>query len=51
MIGAVVNIDNYIFEREVKQTYEPNRSVVHEGTHRMLRVALDAASKLALEQV
>jgi len=46
--GAVVNIDNYIFEREVSQAYEPNRAVVHEGTHRMIRVALDAASKFVV---
>eukprot|EP00026_Physarum_polycephalum_P014388 Phypoly_transcript_14895.p1 GENE.Phypoly_transcript_14895~~Phypoly_transcript_14895.p1 ORF type:complete len:259 (+),score=19.83 Phypoly_transcript_14895:27-779(+) len=45
--GAAVNIDNYIFEREVSKAYEPNREVVHEGTHRMLRVALDAAAKLS----
>jgi len=46
--GAVVNIDNYIFEREVSKAYEPNRAVVHEGTHRMIRVALDAAAKLSV---
>jgi len=45
--GAVVNIDNYIFEREISKSYEPNRNVVHEGTHRMIRVALDAASNLS----
>jgi len=48
--GAVVNIDNYIFEREVSKSYEPNRTVVHEGTHRMIRVALDAAAKLVGKQ-
>jgi len=48
--GAAVNIDNYIFEREVAKTYEPNRDVVHEGTHRMLRVALDAAAKLSQDK-
>jgi hypothetical protein len=50
-IGAAVNIDNYIFEREVSKAYEPNREVVHEGTHRMLRVALDAAAKLSQSKV
>jgi len=48
--GAVVNIDNYIFEREISNKYEPNREVVHQGTFRMLNVALDAASALAKHQ-
>ncbi len=37
--GAILNVDNYIFEREV---YEPNREIVHQGTARMLDVALNA---------
>jgi len=45
--GAVVNIDNYIFERELSQKYEPNREVVLQGTTRMIGVALDAAIKFA----
>eukprot|EP01111_Echinosteliopsis_oligospora_P006839 TRINITY_DN2122_c0_g1_i1.p1 TRINITY_DN2122_c0_g1~~TRINITY_DN2122_c0_g1_i1.p1 ORF type:complete len:251 (+),score=89.14 TRINITY_DN2122_c0_g1_i1:76-828(+) len=49
--GAAVNIDNYIFERELSQKYEPNRNVVHEGTYRMIRVCLDAASKLAQQDL
>jgi len=47
--GAAVNIDNYIFEREISNKYEPNREVVHQGTYRMLHVALDAAAKLAAD--
>jgi len=49
--GAAVNIDNYIFERELHQKYEPNREIVHEGTGRMIRVCLDAAAKLAEQDV
>jgi uridine phosphorylase len=45
--GACVNIDNYIFERELSNKYEPNREVVHQGTFRMIHVALDAAIALA----
>lgn len=41
--GAILNVDNYIFEREV---YEPNREIVHQGTARMLEVALDALVSL-----
>ncbi|EGG16545.1 uridine phosphorylase [Cavenderia fasciculata] len=44
--GCCVNIDNYIFERELTEKYEPNREIVHQGTLRMLEVALDAASQL-----
>jgi len=47
--GACVNIDNYIFEREVSGKYEPNREVVHQGTYRMINIALDAAASLARE--
>jgi len=45
--GACVNIDNYIFERELSNKYEPNREIVHQGTFRMIHVALDAAIALA----
>ncbi|KAM9978552.1 hypothetical protein ACTFIY_012308 [Dictyostelium cf. discoideum] len=45
--GACVNIDNYIFEREISEKYEPNRDVVHQGTFKMLEVALDAAKRLS----
>ncbi|EGC34529.1 uridine phosphorylase [Dictyostelium purpureum] len=45
--GACVNIDNYIFEREISEKYEPNREVVHQGTFKMLEVALDSAKKLS----
>jgi len=45
--GAAVNIDNYIFDRELSQKYEPNREVVHQGTYRMLHIVLDAASQLS----
>jgi len=45
--GAAVNIDNYIFERELSNKYEPNREVVHQGTYRMIRVTLDAAIALS----
>ncbi len=41
--GAILNVDNYIFERE---TYEPNRDIVHQGTERMLEIALDAIAAL-----
>ncbi|GAM28144.1 hypothetical protein SAMD00019534_113200 [Acytostelium subglobosum LB1] len=44
--GCCVNIDNYIFEREITEKYEPNREVVHQGTYRMLEVALDSAVSL-----
>ncbi|EFA82603.1 uridine phosphorylase [Heterostelium album PN500] len=44
--GCCVNIDNYIFERELTEKYEPNRDVVHQGTYRMLEVALDSAKSL-----
>eukprot|EP01133_Synstelium_polycarpum_P009798 gene9798-11447_t len=46
--GCCVNIDNYIFEREITEKYEPNREVVHQGTVRMLEVALDSAKALIL---
>eukprot|EP01132_Coremiostelium_polycephalum_P002871 gene2871-3568_t len=46
--GCCVNIDNYIFDRELTEKYEPNRDVVHQGTLRMLEVALDASIKLSL---
>ena len=36
--GAILNVDNYIFERE---TYLPDRDVVHQGTARMLQIVLD----------
>jgi len=45
--GACVNIDNYIFERELSNKYEPNRDIVHQGTYRMIHIALDAAAKLS----
>ncbi|KYQ90106.1 uridine phosphorylase [Tieghemostelium lacteum] len=45
--GCCVNIDNYIFERELTDRYEPNKDVVHQGTIRMLEVTLDASIKLA----
>jgi uridine phosphorylase len=41
--GAILNVDNYIFERI---TYEPNREVVLQGTARMLEIALDALVSL-----
>lgn len=47
--GAVLNIDNYIFERYERDptaAYQPNKEVVHQGTARMLEVALDAAAEL-----
>jgi len=47
--GAAVNIDNYIFEREISQKYEPNREVVHQGTFRLIHVVLDAAAALATD--
>jgi len=45
--GACVNIDNYIFERELSNKYEPNREIVHQGTYRMIHIALDAAATLS----
>lgn len=47
--GAAVNIDNYIFERELSQKYEPNREIVHQGTFRLIHVVLDAAAALATD--
>jgi len=47
--GAAVNIDNYIFEREISQKYEPNREIVQQGTLRLIHVALDAAAALATD--
>eukprot|EP01113_Clastostelium_recurvatum_P006399 TRINITY_DN1288_c0_g1_i2.p2 TRINITY_DN1288_c0_g1~~TRINITY_DN1288_c0_g1_i2.p2 ORF type:complete len:266 (-),score=82.14 TRINITY_DN1288_c0_g1_i2:3-800(-) len=49
--GAAANIDNYIFEREVSEKYEPHREVVHQGTYRMIRVVLSAAARLAKEDL
>ncbi|KAF2074523.1 hypothetical protein CYY_004150 [Polysphondylium violaceum] len=45
--GCCVNIDNYIFERELTEKYEPNRDIVHQGTIKMLKVALDSAKSLS----
>jgi len=42
--GAIVNIDNYVFEREI---YEPHKIKVFEGIDNMLQVVLDAATSLA----
>eukprot|EP01112_Ceratiomyxa_fruticulosa_P012618 TRINITY_DN3503_c0_g1_i1.p1 TRINITY_DN3503_c0_g1~~TRINITY_DN3503_c0_g1_i1.p1 ORF type:complete len:266 (+),score=67.06 TRINITY_DN3503_c0_g1_i1:167-964(+) len=49
--GAVVNIDNYIFEREESEKYEPQREIVHQGTFRMIRVVLSAAAVLAKQDL
>jgi len=36
--GAILNVDNYIFER---QDYQPHREVVIQGTKRMCQIVLD----------
>jgi uridine phosphorylase len=42
--GALLNVDNYVFERK---EYEPHREIVAEGTGRMIRCALRAVPALA----
>jgi uridine phosphorylase len=42
--GALLNVDNYVFERK---GYEPHREVVAKGTDRMIRLALRAVPGLA----
>lgn len=41
--GALLNVDNYVFER---QQYEPHREIVVRGTERMIRCALRAVPAL-----
>lgn len=41
--GALLNVDNYVFERE---EYEPHREIVAQGTDRMIRCALRAVPSL-----
>jgi len=49
--GALLNVDNYIFDRELSGAYQPTRAVVLQGTTRMLAVALDASARLSSDDV
>lgn len=42
--GALLNVDNYVFERK---DYEPHREIVAQGTDRMIRCAVRAIPVLA----
>jgi len=40
--GAILNVDNYIFQRLETGTYNPHRGVVQKGIERMCQIALEA---------
>lgn len=51
--GAIMNVDNYIFERlsADSEGYKPHRQVVKEGTEKMCKIALDALIKIPIDDV
>eukprot|EP01120_Amphizonella_sp_Union-15-10_P000766 TRINITY_DN10792_c0_g1_i1.p1 TRINITY_DN10792_c0_g1~~TRINITY_DN10792_c0_g1_i1.p1 ORF type:complete len:274 (+),score=56.97 TRINITY_DN10792_c0_g1_i1:55-876(+) len=47
--GAILNVDNYIFQRLETGTYNPHRGIVQKGIERMCQIALDAIVNIAIE--
>lgn len=45
--GAILNVDNYVFERLIDGKYLPHREVVAQGTKRMALYALDSLIKVS----
>ena len=45
--GAILNVDNYVFERLIDGKYLPHRDVVAQGTKKMAIYSLDALVKVS----
>ena len=46
--GAILNVDNYIFERLEEGEYKPHREIVVKGNEKMCKYALDAVISVPL---